>query len=167
MTYQSLKLQKFSEYTARQARELRLTKGILSMPERKLRAGISRETKQTVLAFYESEEISCQLPGKNDCVSIRLPDKTKMKKQKQLLLPIISEIYAQFKKENSDRKIGFSRFALLRPKWCIPVAAEGTHNRSNKTRQLYLQAIFSEAAYPEVNEQFIFGIHTVRRSNKK
>ena len=47
-----------SEYTARQACEMRLKKTILSMPERKQRAGISQETKQTVLAFYESEEIS-------------------------------------------------------------------------------------------------------------
>ena len=116
-----------SEYTARQARELRLPKGILSMPERKQRAGISQETKQTVLAFYESEEISRLLPGKKDCVSIRLPDKTKIKKQKRLLLSNISEIYAQFKKENPDMKSGISTFALLRPKWCIPVGAAGTH----------------------------------------
>ena len=59
-----------SGYTARQACELRLQKGILSMPKQKQRAGISQETKQTVLAFYESEEISCPLPGKKDCVSI-------------------------------------------------------------------------------------------------
>ena len=48
------------------------------MPERKQRIGISQETKQH-LAFYESEEISRLLPGKKDCVSIQLPDQTKMK----------------------------------------------------------------------------------------
>ena len=98
------------------------------MPERKQRVGISQETKQTVFAFYESEGINRLLQGKKDCVSVRLPDKTKMKKQKQLLLSNFSEIYAQFKKENPDSKIGFSTFALLRPKWCIPVGAAGTHN---------------------------------------
>ena len=77
------------------------------MPERKQTAGISQETKQTVLAFYGNEEISRLFSGKKDCVNIRLPDKTKIKKQKRLLLSNISEIYAQFKKENPDRKIGF------------------------------------------------------------
>ena len=34
----------------------------------------------------------------------------------------------QFKKENSDREIGFSASALLNSKWCIHVGAAGTHN---------------------------------------
>ena len=63
------------------------------MPEQKQRVGISQESKQTVLLFYKSEEISCLLPGKKDCVSIALPDKTKIKKEKQLLLSNILEIY--------------------------------------------------------------------------
>ena len=71
-----------SEHTARQARELRLRKGILSIPEQKQRVDISQKTKETVLAFYKSEEISRLLSGKKDCVSIRLQDKTKIKKQK-------------------------------------------------------------------------------------
>ena len=119
---------KVSEYTTRQACEFKLQKGMLSMPEQKQRVGISQETKQIVLAFYEGEEISCLLPVKKDCVSIWLPDKTKMKKQKQLPLSSISAIYAQFKKENPDWKIGFSTFALLRPKCCIPVGAVVTCN---------------------------------------
>ena len=64
-----------SEYTVRQTCELRLQKGIISVPS------------------YKSEEISCQLSEKKDSVSIWLPDKTKMKKQKQLLLSNIWEIY--------------------------------------------------------------------------
>ena len=43
-----------SEYTARQACEMRLWKGILSIGEQKQRADISQETKQTVLTFYKS-----------------------------------------------------------------------------------------------------------------
>ena len=50
-----------------------------------------------------------------------------MKKQKQLLLSKISAIYGQFKKK-TNRKIGFSTSGLLHLKWCIPVAAAGTHN---------------------------------------
>ena len=54
------------------------------MSEGKQRVGISQETKQTVLALYESVEISFLLPGKKGYVSILLPDKTIMEKQKQL-----------------------------------------------------------------------------------
>ena len=116
-----------SEYTARQACELRLQKGIISKPKQQRRVGNSEEIKQTVLAFFESKEISRLLPGKKGSVSIQLPDKTKMKKQKKLILSNISQICAQFKKDNHDMKIGFSTFALLCPKWCIPVGAAGTH----------------------------------------
>ena len=65
-----------SEYTVRQTRELRLQRNHFSA---------RMKTKDWPLS-YKSEEISCQLSEKKDCVSIRLPDKTKMKKQKQLLL---------------------------------------------------------------------------------
>ena len=115
-----------SEYTAKPSCDLRLQKGILSMLETKQRVGISQETKESVLEFYESEEISRLLSGKKDVVSVRLPDKTRIKKQKGLLLCNISEIYEQFKKENPNKKIGFSKFALLCPKWCIPLGAAGT-----------------------------------------
>ena len=108
-----------SEYSAKRARELRFKKGILSIPEKKERVGISQTIKDAVSAFYESEQISRLLPGKKDCVSVRLPDKTKTKVQKRLLLSSISEMYTLFKKENPDKKIGLSLFALLGPKWCI------------------------------------------------
>ena len=51
-----------------------------------------------------------------------------MKKEKQLILSSISGIYEQFTKENPDRKIGFSTFALLRSKLYMLVGAAGTHN---------------------------------------
>ena len=126
------------------------------MPERKQRAGISQETKQTVLAFYESKEISRLFSGKKDFVSIRLPDKTKIKKQKRLLLSNISEIYVQFKKENPDKKIGFSTFPLLRPKWCIPVGVAGTYNvcvcTYHQNVKLMLVAMNSSSNYRKNNE---------------
>ena len=54
-----------SEYSAKQARELRFKKGILSIPEKKERVGISQTIKDPVSAFYKSEQISCLL--KKDC----------------------------------------------------------------------------------------------------
>ena len=81
-----------SEHTARQACELKIAKRILSIPERKQRADISQEIKQTVLAFYKIDEINCLLSGKKDRVNIGLQDKPKIKRQKRLLLSNISEI---------------------------------------------------------------------------
>ena len=129
------------------------------MPEQKQRVGISQETKQTVLAFYESEEISRLLPWKKDYVSIQLPDKTKMKKQKQLLLSNISEIYKQFKRENHDKKIGFSTFAFSHPKWCIPVDAAGAHNVCvcpyHQNVKLMLLAMNSSHNYRQILEVWV------------
>ena len=48
--------------------------------------------------------------------------------QKGLLLVNISEIYANFEAEFPSLKIGFSTFALLCPKWCMPVGVAGSHN---------------------------------------
>ena len=67
-------------------------------------------------------------PGKKDCVSVKLPDGTKEKMQKRLLLSNLREVYIHFKSEYPDTTIGFSTFALLRPKWCVPVGSSGTHN---------------------------------------
>ena len=53
-----------SEYSAKQARELRYKKGILSVPERKERIDIPQNRKDGELTFYESVHISRLLPGK-------------------------------------------------------------------------------------------------------
>ena len=37
-------------------------------------------------------------------------------------------IYANFKAEFPSLKIGSSTFALLQPKWCMPVGTAGSHN---------------------------------------
>ena len=148
-----------SEYTAKPSCDLRLQKGILSMLETKQRVGISQETKESVLGFYESEEISRLLSGKKDVVSVWLPDKTRIKKQKGLLLCNISEIYEQFKKENPNKKIGFSKFAVLCPKWCIPLGAAGTHNvcvcMYHQNVKLMLVAMNSSPNYKQIIEMCV------------
>ena len=52
--------------------------------------------------------------------------KKQAKDQKRLLVNI-SKIHTSFENEHPDKKIGFSTFALLRPKWCILVGAAGTY----------------------------------------
>ena len=78
--------------------------------------------------FFERDDVSHMCPGKKDCVGIRNKDGSKEKVQKRLLLANISEIYGNFKAEFPSLKIGFSTFALLRPKWCMPVGVAGLHN---------------------------------------
>lgn len=48
--------------------------------------------------------------------------------QKRLLLMNLKELYAEFKKLNPDNKVGFSKFASLRPKQCVLAGSSGTHS---------------------------------------
>ena len=47
--------------------------------------------------------------------------------QKRLVLSNLREVYHEFKEKFPDLKIGFSKFAELRPKHCILAGASGTH----------------------------------------
>ena len=96
-----------TEYFAKQARELRCKKGLLSVPKK--RVDIPQSTEDAVLVLYESDHISHLLPGKKDCITIRLPNKTKTKVHKRLLLANISEIHKSLKDEYPDKKIVVSR----------------------------------------------------------
>ena len=46
---------------------------------------LSRETKQYIVDFFESDEISRQCPGMKDCKSVRDQDGNKVVKQKKLV----------------------------------------------------------------------------------
>ena len=72
--------------------------------------------------------MSCLCPGKKDFVSVKLEDGGKEKVQKKLLLSNLNEIYQHFITQNPAVKVVFSAFAMLRPKWCVPVGSSGTHN---------------------------------------
>lgn len=67
-------------------------------------------------------------PGKKDSISVKIPDGTKKKVRKRLLLAIIAEIYSLFKSENPDVHVNFSTVTLSRAKWCIPVGSRSSHN---------------------------------------
>ena len=66
-----------TQYTVKQARRLKQEKAILSTPEGYSRAGISDETIQLIVNFFESDEISRMCPGKKDCISVKRSDGTK------------------------------------------------------------------------------------------
>ena len=67
--------------------------------------------------------------------------------QKGLILSDLKELYSSFRNRFQDVKIGFSKFCMLKPKWCITVGASGTHSvcgcTSHQNVTLALNAINS------------------------
>lgn len=93
--------------------------GILSTPSKRVGTNvIDEEVKHTVRDFYLSDDCSYTLPGKRDFVTVD-ENNVKVGKQRRLILMNLAEAYALFKGKNSDCKIGFSKFASLRPPQCV------------------------------------------------
>lgn len=67
------------------------------------------------------------MPNKKDVVSVKL-NNLKQKMQKRLLLCDIKVLHTQFKGKFPDFPIGLSKFAELRPKWCVPAGSSDTHS---------------------------------------
>ena len=120
-----------SEYLVRKARNIRKEGGILPLLTSKKPPNVLKpHVVQAVLDFYESDVNSRQLPGKKDFVSVKIDGKREQK-QKKLLLANISELYELFKKDNEDKpdfKIGRSKFAELKPPWCVTAGSSGVHS---------------------------------------
>lgn len=102
-------------------------KGILSAPEPQSRQRFSQEAIVLIKNFYLSEENSRDLPGMKDCCAIKTSDGEKVMVQKRLVYCNLRELYKLFKLEHPDCKVGFSKFAELRPVQCILAGASGTH----------------------------------------
>eukprot|EP00731_Ephydatia_muelleri_P007530 Em0003g1778a len=117
-----------SKYLAKCAKKLVQNKGILSSPNSKTRPSLSEDTVELVKSFYCSDSISRVMPGKKDFLSVRKADGEKEHRQKRLVLCNLKEAYHQFKTEHPDVKVGFSKFAELRPKECVLAGATGTHS---------------------------------------
>jgi len=114
-----------TKHVVRTAIKLKQEEGILAKPSRsKRKDAINAETLNTVVEFYVDDEISREMPGKKDTVSIGY----KQHKQKRLLLCNLAELFAIFKEKHPDIKIGLSKFCSLRPKWCKPVGSPGGHS---------------------------------------
>lgn len=116
-----------SPYVAHIAKQTQTNKGIMSVPDRKYQHNIPDSVVKLVTDFYIEDDISRLMPGMKDTKSVREGGK-RVKKQKRLLLANLKELYKEFKVRHPVCKIGFSRFASLRPKYCILAGAPGTHN---------------------------------------
>lgn len=74
-----------------------------------------REVIQLVKDFFLRDDISQQLPGKNDTKIIRNPDQTKTYLQKRVMILTLSEAYEEFKKIHSSANVGRTKFCSLKP----------------------------------------------------
>lgn len=119
-----------TEYMVRKARKLTSEQGILpDVPPKAPRRRLDQSTIDKVIEFYNSDEISVVMSGMRDYVSVKNSDGVKVKMQKRLLQFSLREVYQLFKlKYKNDVKIGFSKFADLRPKYCIIAGEKETWN---------------------------------------
>ncbi len=80
---------------------------------------LSEETRRLVLAFYDSNDISWQAPGRKDRVIIREKSadgsRSKQTEQARYLLMSLKEAHRQYSDEHPQNKIGLSKFSELRP----------------------------------------------------
>ena len=116
-----------SNYMVHKAKELVKEKGILSTPNPKPGHDLPAETIDLVQSFYECDEVSRMMPGYKDFVSVRQAE-GRVHIQKRLILSNLKETYQLFKEKYPDQKIGFSKFADVRPKHCVLAGASGTHS---------------------------------------
>ena len=140
-----------SEYLARQSKKLVEERGILSLPGPSRRPSLPTETVVVVCSFYESDDISRVMPGKKDFVSVKKEGK-RQHIQKRLVLSNLREVYREFKERFPDHKIGFSKFAELRPKHCVLAGARGTHSVCVCTihQNVKLMSLVQEMQIPEL-----------------
>ena len=116
-----------SHRMAVQAKRLALEKGILANQESKHGRSLAAEITECVQSFYYREDISRLMPGKKDCIRV-IKKNEKVTVQKRLVLCSLKESFIKFRDSFPEMKIGFSKFASLRPKECKLAGASGTHS---------------------------------------
>ena len=116
-----------SYFMARRAKQLVEEKGIMCDPAPNAGKTLSPETAKLVKEFYMSEEISRIMPGMKDFVSV-IDGEVRVHKQKHLVLCNLKEAFKHFKNVHPSIKIGFTKFAELRPKQCVLAGSAGTHS---------------------------------------
>lgn len=109
-----------SRYVAENAIRMVGEQGILFHISKKIGSNtVPRETVNLVKEFYRSDEVSSDRPAMGD-KKVVWENGVKMEKQIKLILMNLKEAHALFKEQYPNLKIGFSKFASLRPKECIP-----------------------------------------------
>ncbi|KAE8737960.1 hypothetical protein FOCC_FOCC016569 [Frankliniella occidentalis] len=101
--------------------------GILCTPNKGLGRTLPENVLNAVIKFYLRQDISKELPGKNNFRSVR-ENGERVRKKKHLLMNNVGHVYKEFVKANPDMEIGRSKFAELRPKQCCLASQSGMHN---------------------------------------
>lgn len=132
LTWSSAKIQAefgVSEYLVRKTKDLVKRHGVLPKLQPKKPSNIlGTNTIKIIQDFYQRDECSRMMPGKKDCISVKGINGEKSNLQKRLILCDLKELYIHFKENYPDLKIGLSKFADLRPKFCVLAGASGTHS---------------------------------------
>lgn len=114
-----------SKHMVFQTKRLVEKNGILCDPVKKIGSrSISENTIMKVHEFYRSDNVSRACPGIREYVTYKI-DGQREKVQRRLILLNLNEAFQIFKSENPGLKIGFSKFASVRPKECV--LAGSTH----------------------------------------
>ncbi|XP_052132748.1 uncharacterized protein LOC127752138 [Frankliniella occidentalis] len=100
--------------------------GPLCSPNRKRGKRLSFETEKLVTSFYLEPDVSREMAGKKECIVVR-GDGGKVTKTKRLVLGNLRDVFKSFCEKYPDIKIGFSKFASLRPQECVLAGSAGTH----------------------------------------
>lgn len=140
-----------NRYMVRVSKNLLSTKGAVSKPGPKKGHPLSDDAINKVKNFFEDDDITRIMPGKNDCVSIRV-DGEKQTVQKRLLLSTLKESYEEFKKRHKDINIGFSKFSLLKPKYCVQLGSSGTHSVCVCTIHQNLKIMMANINFDEITD---------------
>lgn len=115
-----------SEYSVRKAKELKQLHGSFSRPTPKVGNTLPKSTVDKVINFYEHNENSRLLPGMKNKKSV-VENGRKIMKQKRLLLFTVKDLFNKFCEQNSEVRIGFSKFCEVRPKHCVLPGESGTY----------------------------------------
>ena len=95
----------------RQAKSLVREKGALSTPNHQFWKRLHSEIAAKLVDFYHSPDVSRQMPGLKDHVSVKGVGGSREIKQKFLILSNLKEAYPNFKEKHTTMKIRYSKFA--------------------------------------------------------
>lgn len=143
-----------SNFTARKAKKLLSEKGVMSSPDPKPGKTLDPATIVLVKEFYENDEVSRQMPGKKDFVSV-IKDGKRVHIQKHLILSTLRESYELFKERYPNQKIGISKFCELRPKHCVLPGSSGTHSVCVCTVHQNAKLMITQCNLPELKNSEI------------
>lgn len=117
-----------SYYFATKSKVIVAQHGILcNMSKRIGSTKLNEETLKIVQDFYRSDDVSRACAGKREYVRYN-ENMEKVTIQRRLVLMNLNEAYQLFKTENPNEKIGFSKFAAIRPPECtLALETYGTH----------------------------------------